>query len=198
MPCLIQTDHRACVVWLGQSRRGAKTFVSHAAEEIILDFGGLAESRHEGANRRSCSRVGNLYPTGTEIRNVRQLTLLSQEELFAISEDMQMDVLDPGLLGASVVLSGLPDFSHIPPSSRLQGSSGVTITIDMENRTCHFPGREIDAQSPGFGNTFKSAAEGRRGVTAWVERPGSLKMGDELRLFVPDQRPWSRTAHAYS
>jgi hypothetical protein len=34
-------------------------------------------------------------------------------------------------------------------------------------------------------------AEGRRGVTAWVERVGVLRVGDRLRLHVPDQRPWA-------
>ena len=34
------------------------------------------------------------------------------------------------------------------------------------------------------------AAKGLRGVTAWVERPGCLRIGDPLRLHVPDQRPW--------
>lgn len=67
----------------------------------------------------------------------------------------------------------------------------MTLTVDMENRLCKLPGREIEAESLGYGAAFKSAAEGRRGVTASVERTGRLELGDGLRHFVPDQPAWS-------
>ena len=66
----------------------------------------------------------------------------------------------------------------------------TTLTIDIEKRPCVLPGREIEKDHTGFGPKFKTAAENRRGVTAWVERPGQLKRGDSLRLFVPDQPAW--------
>ena len=37
---------------------------------------------------------------------------------------------------------------------------------------------------------FKTAAAGKRGVTAWVEREGTLRLGDEVRLHIPAQRAW--------
>jgi len=136
-------------------------------------------------------RVKNLYPTGTEIRNVRQLSILSREELSEITAEIGLDEMDPGLLGANLILEGIPDFTHVPPSARLQAPNGTTLTIDMENRPCVLPGREIEHQAPGHGAAFKQAAKGRRGVTAWVERPGRLQLGDELTLFIPDQRAWA-------
>ena len=157
----------------------------------FFGFHGLLGARHEGENRPSCVRVKNLYPTGTEIRNVRQLTILSEEELAEIASEIEVEILDPGLLGANLILSGIPDFTHVPPSSRLQAPDGATLTIDMENRPCVFPGREIEQDAAGHGTGFKPAAKGRRGVTAWVERPGRLKIGDALTLFVPDQRAWA-------
>jgi hypothetical protein len=45
--------------------------------------------------------------------------------------------------------------------------------------------------SPDFRRRFKEAAQELRGVTAWVEREGELKRGDQLELFVPTQRAWS-------
>ena len=89
------------------------------------------------------------------------------------------------------MLSGIPDFTHVPPNSRLQSPSGATLTIDMENLPCVYPAREIEADAPGHGEAFLKAAHGRRGVTAWVERPGNLRIGDKLRLFIPAQRAWS-------
>jgi hypothetical protein len=57
----------------------------------------------------------------------------------------------PGLaaqvFGATMVLRGIPDFTRIPPSSRLQDEdSGTTLTVDMENRPCHLVSKEIEAR----------------------------------------------------
>ena len=105
-------------------------------------------------------------------------------------------MLDPALLGATLVLEGIPDFSRVPPSSRLQAPNGTTLIVDMENRPCHLPAREIEGERPGMGRAFKPAAQGRRGVTAWVERPGRLALGDEMVLHVPDQPAWPHLAAA--
>lgn len=190
MPFLRETEYSAEVIWLGYVPAG-KSLRAQAVEALRLEFEGVQGERHEGLNRASCVRVGNLYPQGTEIRNVRQLSILSVEELDKIAAEMKLDQLDPSYLGASIVLKGIPDFSHIPPSSRLQTDSGVTLTVDMENAPCILPGREIEAVHAGHGAGFKPAAKGRRGVTAWVERPGELRVGDRMKLFVPDQPIWA-------
>ncbi|RLJ99024.1 MOSC domain-containing protein [Ruegeria conchae] len=190
MPVLRKMEYAAEVVWLGHVVVGG-AISAQAVEALDLEFEGDRGARHEGHTRASCSRVRDLYSNGTEIRNVRQLSVLCADELDVIARDMRLDGLDPSLLGASMVLKGIPDFTHIPPSSRLQAEGGLTITVDMENRPCVLPGREIEAVSPGYGALFKSAAQGRRGVTAWVERPGKVRIGDCMSLFVPDQRPWS-------
>jgi hypothetical protein len=68
---------------------------------------------------------------------------------------------------------------------------GLTLVVDMENLPCVLPGREVEAEEPGRGAAFKPAAAGLRGVTAWVERLGTLALGDRLRLFIPAQRAWA-------
>ena len=189
MPTLVETQFAAEIVWLGHVPAGG-SLQAVPVPGFDLGFEGISGGRHEGKTRPSCVRVKNLYPQGTTIHNARQLTVLAAEELTAIGKNMGLDPLDPGLLGASIVLRGIPDFTHVPPSSRLQGPSGVTLVVDMENRPCVLPGREIEAAEPGYGTAFKPAAKDRRGVTAWVERPGKLAIGDVMRLFVPDQRGW--------
>lgn len=196
MPTLIETGFLAEVVWLGHVPGARNSLRAEPVERLDLGFDGDAGARHHGTERPSCSRVRNLYPRGTTIRNTRQLSVLAAEELDEIAEAVGMRPLDPGLLGASIVLRGIPDFSRVPPSSRLQAPSGLTLTVDTENRPCVLPGREIEAEAPGHGTAFKAAARGRRGVTAWVERPGALALGDAVRLFVPDQRPWAHLAAA--
>ncbi len=190
MPTLIETEFKGEVTWLGHvpATGGLR---ANAVEQLDLGFTGEAGARHAGANRPSCVRVKNLYPQGTEIRNVRQLTVLSEEELALIAADMGMDSVDPSHLGVSIVLRGIPDFTFVPPSSRLQAPGGATMVVDMENRPCIFPGKEIERDHVGFGPKFKPAAKNRRGITAWVERPGALAIGEALRLFIPDQRAWA-------
>ncbi|KIC36671.1 MOSC domain-containing protein [Leisingera sp. ANG-M7] len=190
MPVLRKTEFTGQITWLGHVPAGSG-LQAVPADHLDLGFGGIAGGRHEGENRASCVRVRNLYPEGTEIRNVRQLTILSEEELALIAGDMGMDSVSPAHLGATIVLRGIPDFTFVPPSSRLQGPDGVTLTVDMENRPCVLPGREIEKDHAGFGARFKPAAQNRRGITAWVEHPGRLQLGSELTLFVPDQRAWA-------
>lgn len=179
------------ITFLGRVTSGAGLL--HAWPETVLDltYAGVVGELHEGRTRASCVRVKDLYREGTEIANVRQLSILSAEELAEMAGAMGLDRLDPSLLGATLVLEGVPDLSHLPPSSRLQAPSGATLVVNMENRPCVFPGKSIEAAHPGKGKLFKPAARGRRGVTAWVEREGRIALGDKMRLFIPDQPVWS-------
>ena len=190
MPALKTTDHFDEIFWLGQVGDRDAGLRSTSTQSLSLDFAGPAGETHGGLTRPSCSRVSSQYERGTEIRKVRQLSIVSEEELSAIADEMSVARLDPSWFGASVVLRGIPDFSHIPPSSRLQNDAGTTLTIDMQNRPCHLPVAEIKVDHPNEAKGFKAAAWGRRGVTAWVEREGQLSVGDQLRLHIPDQRAW--------
>lgn len=118
-------------------------------------------------------------------------SILSSEELNAIAVAMNLTILDPTLLGATIVVKGIHDLTHVPPSSRLQFASGAMVTIDKANRPCHLPAAVIDAVKPGSGRSFIRTALEKRGVTAWVERAASIAIEDEVRLQIPDQRQWS-------
>lgn len=190
MPALLKTDVTGVITWLGRVSERHRTPASDAQSALQAGFGGIKGEDHSGLTRLSCARVTTQYARGTKIVNVRQLSILSQEELDEIAQAMTLPVLDPALLGATMVISGIPDFSHLPPSSRIQGASGATIVVDMQNRPCHIPAKVIEAQHPNYGKTFKSAARHRRGVTAWVEREGTFSVGDPVTLHVPDQRAW--------
>jgi len=193
MPALKPTDHTATITWLGYvPHRDNPELETVALDTMELGWGGYEGDCHAGETRPSCSRVLSQYPTrGTEIRNVRQLSVLSAEEMATIAAALGLERLEPAWLGASIVIEGIADFSHVPPSARLQAGNGTTLTVDMQNRPCQFPAKTIEAVHPGHGKGFKPEAEGRRGVTAWVERPGTLRLGDVLRLHIPDQRGWT-------
>ncbi|MEP5154964.1 MOSC domain-containing protein [Planktotalea sp.] len=191
MPALKPTEYYATVNWLGSVEDSSVNLTSQALDSMTVTFSGYDPEYHSGLTRPSCSRVIQQYPRDTKIRNSRQLSIVSQEELDLIAETMGLETLAPRLIGASVVIEGIPDWSHVPPSSRLIGEGGPGLVIDMENRPCHLPAPFIDAENPGLGRGFKAAAKGRRGVTASVEQVGTLKLGMKLRLHIPDQPLWS-------
>jgi len=198
MPALAPTEITAKIEWPGYVSDRAATLKSTAVDHVMARFSGVDGEHHAGLTRLSCSRVTAQYRKGTDIRNVRQFSILSAEELEAIAAKMGLDRLDPALVGASMIVRGIPDFTHVPPSSRLQSQSGATLVVDMANRPCHLPADPINQDSPGYGRSFKAAAKGRRGVTAWVECEGKLQVDDTVRLHVPDQRPWHQLTSGLS
>ncbi len=196
MPALLPTTFTGTITWLGRVLAQPAILASHPVDEVFASFDGVEGEVHAGLTRASCSRVAGQYPRGTTIRNVRQFSVLGAEDLEQIAARMGIAVLDPGLVGASLVIAGIPDFSRLPPSSRLQAEGGATLVVDMENRPCQLPAKGIEVRHPGHGAAFKSAANGRRGVTAWVEREGILRIGQTVTLHVPDQRVWAHLAEA--
>lgn len=190
MPVLKPTRYIATITWLGGVRSKKGPLWADPADRIMAHFAGMAGEVHAGITAPSCVRMTAQYPEHTEIRNTRQFSVLSSEELAEIAARMGIDALSPSLVGASMVLSGIPDFSHIPPGSRLQGQSGATLVVNLNNRPCTVPAKAIEAAHPGYGAKFKPAANNRRGIVAWVEREGVFGLGDTVRLHIPDQRPW--------
>ena len=189
MPVLNPSGHVGTVAALLVNAEG-ETLESAPRERVEVDWGGFVGEVHGGVMRLSCSRVRRQYPKGTEIRNTRQISALGAEELGEIARALGLDALEPAWLGANLVVSGLPAFTRLPPSSRLIAENGTALVVDMENAPCRFPAEVIERHRPGHGADFPTVARGRRGVTLWVERPGGLAVGDALALHVPPPVRW--------
>jgi MOSC domain-containing protein YiiM len=155
---------------------------------VKVNYEGLEGESHSGLVRLSCVRVRHQYKEGTEIRNTRQISIVSVEELAEIAATMGISKLEPEWVGANLLVSGIPDFTKIPPSTRLIFAGGTSLVVDLENSPCEYPGEIIDRHHPGKGNLFAKAAYGRRGVTAWVEREGNINTGDAIKLHIPPQQ----------
>lgn len=196
MSALKPTQFTGRIVWLGHVPDRKAALESQALQSLRASFSGPEGEAHGGLTRPSCSRVLAQYKRNTEIRNTRQFTVLSAEELAVTAAKMGLSTLDPALVGATMVIEGIPDLSHLPPSSRLQGEQGATLVVDMNNRPCTLPARPIETRHGGFGKLYKAAAQGRRGITAWVEREGAFTLGDTIRLHIPDQRVWAHLDEA--
>lgn len=191
MSALKPTQFTGRITWLGRVADRDAALESESLATLRASFAGPEGEAHGGLTRASCSRVLGQYPRDTEIRNTRQFTILSAEELAETAAAMGLAALDPALVGATMVIEGIPDLSHLPPSSRLQGENGATLVVDMNNRPCTLPARPIENRHAGFGKLYKPSAQHRRGVTAWVEREGSFTLGETIRLHIPDQRVWA-------
>lgn len=192
MPALKRTHYTAEIVWLGAVMNGDRNALASPERDALdLTFAGIEGAYHAGLTRPSCSRVKSQYPLDTAIKNERQLSIVSQEELDMIAAEMGIENVDPVRVGATMVVRGIPDFTHVPPSSRLTALSGAAVTVDMENRPCVYPSKSLEIVHPGRGVGFKPAAKDRRGVCAWVAAQGRVSVGDILTLHIPDQPQWA-------
>jgi hypothetical protein len=152
--------------------------------ELQLTYAGVVGDRHEGLVRPSGAREP-WYPRGTKMRNERQLSILSVEELAEVAATLGLPALPAEWIGANLALSGIPQFSKLPPRTLLMFPSGATIRIDGDNGPCRISGRSILAHHPDRADVefgFVKAAMGKRGLLGWVEREGAIRPGDEVKV----------------
>lgn len=158
--------------------------------DSMLTYGGLDGDNHYGVTRASCVRFKDQYPEGAEVRNTRQISIVSVEDLAEIAKRIGVPELKPEWLGANLLVSGIPSFTLIPPNTRLLLPSGGGIAIDLENKPCQYPAQLINEVYPGKGTRFPSKGNYLRGVTGWVEREGAIAVGDAIQVHIPAQPAW--------
>ena len=166
-------------------------FVSAEAAFLPLTFEGIEGDFHAGISRPSGGREP-WYQRGTVMRNERQVSILSQEELDEIAQGMGIEVLEPGWIGANLVIAGIPLLSMLPPRTQLFFEGGVTLRIDGDNGPCRLAGASIAKNFPEMDETslalsFVKAAKRRRGVVAWVEKPGVIADGEAVTAHIWEQ-----------
>ena len=167
-------------------------FVTRAVERLPLTFQGIPGDFHAGQTRRSGSREP-WYPRGTEIRNERQVSILCEIELAEVAEALGVPQVKPEWIGANLTLEGVPHLSRLPPRTLLFFEGGTTLKIDGDNNPCRLSGRSIASHHEDRDDVeleFVRAARGRRGLVAWVEKPGTLEPGEGFRAVVPPQWVW--------
>lgn len=162
------------------------SFLTRELPLAVLSYAGLEGDRHAGLTLKAGVRQPYV-PKGTELRNTRQLSLVSEEELALVAAELGLAHLDWRWLGANLVLRGAPTLTHLAPGTRLVARSGAVLVIDGENEPCRKAGRAIaDAvgAAASLASRFVKAAHRRRGVVAWVERPGVLRVGDDVAVVA--------------
>lgn len=202
MTALRPTSVIGWVAFVGLCPDRANGFATLPRDSLDLDYDGIRGDAHAGLTRPACVRVKRQYRRGTEIRNSRQITVVSIEELDVIARRLGTPgPVRPEHLGANIALSGAPHLSNAPSGARLifsdeavsaqeaaQAADGPALAVDLENAPCKGPADALEAAYPGCGRGFVKAAMGLRGLTAWVERPGTLSVGAVFRLHLPPPR----------
>jgi len=174
-----------------------KDFVSQPTSQLELDYQGIAGDFHNGWLRQSGSREP-WYERGTEMRNERQVSILSTEELTEIGKAMGIENLEPGWIGANLVLEDIPSMSFLPSRTLLIFDGGVTLRIDGYNAPCRLAGGSIASHAGLVGEgedptksqaalDFKDAGFMKRGLVAWVERAGTIKPGEKFSVRIWEQ-----------
>jgi hypothetical protein len=154
-----------------------------ASLEFQLD--GVAGDKHIGYTRQSDARDEGLK-RGTLVRNWRQWSAVSREELEKIKQAMDLPELSPELLGANICFSGHDSLTLLPRGSMIWFPSGAVLTVEGENEPCMGPGRAIAKRFPQVkAAQFPKAAKQLRGLVGIVYCAGVVKLGDRAVVKLP-------------
>ncbi len=166
-----------------------RSLVSTRLEQAQVTFAGFEGDKHSGLTRPSDSRTP-YYPRGTEIRNDRQVSILSEEEMQQVSNALGVPEVLPEWLGANLLLRSVPQLTLLPPRTRLVFSGGAVLRVEEENMPCSGPAKVLAHQytRPELASQFQKAAYHLRGLVATVERPGLICPGETVQVEVPAQR----------
>lgn len=159
-----------------------------ARDHLMLRFDGIEGDCHGGLTRKSDSRMVKQYNRGTEVKNARQVSILSEEELAEVATNMGIPAVRPEWVGANLVTRGIPDLTLLPPSTRLRFPSGAMIAVDIENLPCRYPAAIIEKRHPEQKMGFVAAARHKRGVVGWIEAEGEIRAGDSITVWLPPRR----------
>ena len=122
-------------------------FETEPVDSIALTFEGIEGDHHIGHTRRSGGREP-WYLRGTEIRNERQLTILSQDDLAAVAAAMEIDRIEPEWIGGNMMLDGIANLSMLPAGTLLFFEGGATLKVDFQNAPCKVSGAAIADRYP--------------------------------------------------
>jgi len=157
-------------------------------DEVEVTWEGLVGDKHFGLTMKA-NRFQGPYPKGTQVRNVRQISILSAEELAEIAQAMNVERVDPAWLGGNLMLSGIPNLTKLPAGSRMYFEGGVGIVIEGENMPCVTAGGCLADQypeKPELKTAFPKKAIGKRGLVAWVEKPGVIRKGEKVTVRLAE------------
>lgn len=155
-----------------------------AVDVLDLDFNGAIGDRHYGATMQAGVRQKKLFASGTEISNLRQISIVDRGELDRVAAALGIDRIDPGVIADNIYTEGIDNLTSLPPMTRLEFSSGAMLLLGGENFPCTIAGAMVTRAHGARKESFPKAAMGLRGVTGWVERPAPIRPGNHITVHL--------------
>ncbi len=132
---------------------------------------------------------------GDVVFNWRSWTGLCVSEIAEVERILQVPI-PVGCILENVRFSGIPNFSELPPASRLvfpsaMGRGGrdeqAWLAVWEKNGPCATVGRRLadHHNNSDLTTTFVRAAQNRRGVMGFVLSPGWVSVGDKVLVYPP-------------
>ena len=167
------------------------SLVSKRVKEARVLENGLEGDKHVGWFRKADARATR-YPKGILIWNSRQISIVSEEELALIANDLGVKKIEPEWLGANLYLRSIPDISLLQPRTKLfipnkNGGPEVGIYVTAPNKPCVGPGEVIQLHYPdviGLASKIPKVAMNSIGVVAVVEHGGIVSSGSPVYVVV--------------
>jgi hypothetical protein len=187
----IQTIGRVASLHVGS----VKKMPSKSVDSFMLTFKGIVADAHSGATRAAGPREP-AFRRGTMLANLRQVSLVSTEELATIASRMGLARLDPAWLAANIAIEGAGPITQLPRGTFIRFPSGASLYDSDLNSPCksaanlireHVRPAQEEQTSP-----FVLHALGRRGLVAFVYSQGQVTSGDAIEfLFSQPELPKS-------
>lgn len=158
-----------------------------SVDSFMLTFTGIVADVHSGATRAAGPR-DPAFKRGTMLANLRQVSLVSTEELATIATRMDIARLDPAWLAANIAIEGAGPITQLPRGTIIRFPSGASLYVSDLNSPCKTTAnliREHARATPEQTSSFVTHALGRRGLVAFVYSQGQVATGDAIEFLVP-------------
>lgn len=165
-------------------------------DHIEFDFDGPVGDVHSGFVRHLSGHDGDYIRTSdlakrNPVFNWRSWTGLSQEELAEVEEQLGC-IIPQGILLENLVISGVPNFSKLAPTTRLvfpKRDTQTILAVWEENTPCHGVGQRLANyyENPELNKQLIARALGKRGVMGIVLSIGRVELGDTVLVYPPVQ-----------
>lgn len=164
-------------------------------DSLWFNLNGPTLDKHAGFTRRLSGHdrayiVTSKLSKGSEVLNWRSWTGLSYEEYMETERELGRGI-PRGCLLENVVISGIPNFSKLEPTTRLvfphREEMQVILAVWSENTPCIGVGKRFAEyyHDPELSKALIAAAVGRRGVVGLVLSAGLVSVGDEVLVYPP-------------
>ena len=168
-----------------------------ATEKIWFDLHGPRGDSHSGFSRKLSGHDGVYRRTsalekGHPVFNWRTWTALAREEIIQFEESLGVTI-PQGCLLENLTLTGIPNLSKLPPTSRLvfpvRDGQQTILAVWEENSPCHLVGQRLADHygDPDLKKRLIAEAQDKRGVMGLVLSEGRVEVGDEVQVFPPVQ-----------